>query len=261
VERYIMAEVSDEANATPDNGEGQTEEVQGTTPEAGQDAAAVEQPIVVGNQSFANQAALIEAYVNSQKGFTQHTQRTAKELEAYKATTEWLNGLKKDPGQWDRFLKYVTGKHEQPAATPAAPTAAQPDNRFDDFKADIDGRLEAQNAQLEYLQFRHAHQDLQDDVVAKVIDKVDEWLEQGKDRTMEEAYRWIMAEEKLSQSFSAGQKQATQAQAASKAAGGVLGGTAPAAQAAQKADPKYRDMKSVTDQNSYISRMLKSFKK
>lgn len=245
----------------------QTQEVQ--APEAaGQAAPAVTQAqgIVVGNQTFQTQDELAKAYADLQRGYTQHTQKSAKELEAYKATTEWLQGLKRDPQKWDRFITFVNSKGEVvpqgtpgAQAVPAGQPAANPEQ--DRFRADIEGRLEAQHAQLEYLQFRHSHKDLDDSTVAKVIDQVDTWGSEGKDRSMEEAYRWILAEENLSRSFQAGQRTATAAAAASKAAGGVLGGTAPAAQSQVKPEKKYKDMKTVDEQNAYIRNALGQFKK
>jgi len=201
-----MSEPTNEAPVAPEATEvvQTAPAVEATTTEAGQAAGAVaqEQGIVVGNQTFKTQDELAKAYAESQRGYTQATQKHAKELEAYKATAEWLQGLKRDPQKWDRFIKFVNSKGEEvpqgtPGAVPVQATPVQPGDPNAQFRADIEGRLEAQNAQLEYLGFRHTHQNLDDATVGRVIDQVDKWLDEGKDRTMEEAYRWIVAEEKL----------------------------------------------------------------
>lgn len=264
-----MDEPTNEAEVAPATPvEAQTAPVEAAPTEAGQatPAVAAGQGIVVGNQTFKTQEELAKAYAESQRGFTQATQKYSKELEAYKATSDWLQGLKRDPQKWERFIQFVNGgaTPQQAAsavgATPQQAAATAQDPQIAQFRADIEGRLEAQSAQLEYLQFRHAHGDLDDSTVAEVIDQVDKWLSEGKDRSMEEAFRWIQAEKNLAKTFQAGQRTAEQAQAASRAAGGVLGATAPSAQAQAKPEKKYKDMKTVDEQNAYIRNALGQFK-
>lgn len=242
------------------------------TPAVGQAAAPVgtgSAPIVVGNQSFPDQAALVKAYQESMKGFTQTTQKHAKELEAYKAVSDWLTKLKADQNQWGRFTQFVYGKPDvggvsaQAAQLQAQQGALEPqvrDTRFDEFKSDLEGRLEAQKTQVEYLTFRNQHPDVDDSTLQEVIDQTIKWDDEGKERSLEEAYRWIMAEKNAAKFVAAGQKQAEAAITASQAAGGVLG-TAPAsATGIAKPEPKFKDMKTVKDQNNFIRDMLGRFK-
>jgi len=233
-------------------------------------ATGAAQGIVVGNQTFPDQQALIKAYQESMRGYTQHTQKTAKELEAYKAVSDWLGKLKADPTQWGRFTQYVYGKpdvggvNQQAAQLQAQHGALEPqvrDTRFDEFKSDLEGRLEAQKTQVEYLTFRNHHPDVDDGVLQEVIDQTIKWDEEGKERSLEEAYRWIMAEKNAAKFVQAGRQQAETALAASQAAGGTLG-TAPAsATGVSKPEPKFKDMKTVKDQNNFIRDMLGRFKK
>ncbi len=237
-------------------------------PAAGQAGSAVESGgIVVGNQTFKSHEDLAKAYQESMRGHTQATQKYSKELEAYKSVSDWLGTLKRDPSQWSRFTEYVYGKpNAQQAqgvvqAQPgAAEAASQADPRFDEFRSDLEGRLEAQQTQVEYLTFRHQHPEVQDDLMSRITDQVLKWDDEGKVRSFEEARRWILAEENAAKFVSEGQRQAVEAQAASKAAGGVLG-TAPASSSATtKPEPKFRDMKTVKDQNNYLRDMLGRFK-
>lgn len=226
-------------------------------------------PIVVGNQTFQTPEELAKAYQESMRGHTQATQRYAKEMEAYKAVSDWLNNLKKDQTQWGRFTQYVYGKPDvsgqvsqqaaQLQAQAGATTPQMQDTRFDEFKSDLEGRLEAQKTQVEYLTFRNQHPDVDDQTLQEVIDQVVKWDDEGKERSMEEGYRWIMAEKNAAKFVAAGQKKAEDALAASRQAGGTLG-TAPAsATGIAKPEAKFKDMKTVKDQNNFIRNKLGQF--
>lgn len=248
-------------NATPIGGAtSQSGSVQ-ATPEV-QNAPVGGWKFAFGGKEYTKPEDLAKDHQELHKGFTQATQKYSKEVEAYRAISDWLSNLKKDPARWTRFAQFVEGKEatQQAAQTPNQQTAVLPDQtteRMTTFQSEIEGRLEVQATELEYLKFTQSHPELTKDQTDRVVDRLLKWEDGGKKgRTFEEAYRYELGEENAAEFFKAGQKSAETAVAKGKAASQVLGAV-PATTQGAKAAPRYRDLKTPGEQMEWISKKAK----
>lgn len=213
-----------------------------------------------GGKEYTKPEDLAKDHQELHKGFTQATQKYSKEIEAYKSISDWLSTLRKDPTRWSRFAQFVEGK-DAAQVVPQTPQQATPnvdDGRINAFKAEMEGRLEVQAAELEYLKFTSAHPELSKEQLDRVVSRLVSWEDEGKKgRSFEEGYRYELAESNAAEFFKAGQKKSEDAVTKGKAASQVLG-SVPASTQGQPQQKKYRDLKSPAEQMEWISKGLKA---
>lgn len=242
----------------------QSQDKAGAQPNQASEAVTLSE-FAVGNQDFKTLDALKKAYAESQKGYTQKTQEWAKKEKSYKYLHEALAPYRNDKAKWDRLMAFLDkgesalGASQQPA--PAAQPATLPPEFLKRMESQED-RLSRYEAENELSSFRQSHPDLAEEEVRLVIEQVIKWDDQGKDRTLEEAYRWLLPE-KIGAKQAAVAEQKAKADAERKKSAASLGSTPTGAQSGVRnadnlsVNQKLPAKKSENQKNAMIDKLLK----
>ena len=256
---------TDEAPEEVDATETQPAEGQESVEAGDQSSEAVlEGEIVVGNQKFADQAALIKAYQDSMKGHTQATQKHSEEKKQWEPVSKFINGLSKDERK--AMLAWIQNRGSVPTLPQAQAAAAQiqqnqapvanpqADERYDRLESE----LKQSQAMSELVLFRQSHPELSKDELREIAEYADRLADEGRERTLEEVYRWTFHEKHAAKLLSQGQAKAEEAITKGKKAGQVLNGGASAQPG--KPAPKYGEMKTQSEKYNYVRNLMKSRK-
>ena len=218
----------------------------------------------VGNQDFRTLDGLKKAYAESQKGYTQKTQEWSKKEKSYKYLHDALAPYRNDRAKWDRLMSFLD-KGEAVIGGAKQESPVQPANIPPEFLKRIESqedRLSRYEAENELTAFRSGHPDLAEGDIRLVIEQVLKWDDQGKDRTLEEAYRWLLPE-KLGAKQAVVAEQKAKADVDRKKSAASLGGTPTSPQTTVrsgdnlKVNQKLAPKKSENEKNSMIDRLLK----
>lgn len=193
--------------------------------------------LVVGNQRFKDVEDLKRAYAESQKGYTQATQKHSREIGAYKWISEKLKEAEqRDPEGLRQWVSWLQGKpraQQEKILKGMQEQAPEQDNS--ELEA-VKDRLDRQEVLSERNEFISSHPDLSAQEVNQVIQQVIDWDDEGKERSLEEAYRYLSFDKLSGKLAQSAEKKATESVTKGKQST-VLGASASSAQGRAKANP------------------------
>lgn len=205
----------------------------------------------VGKNDYKDLAGLKKAHEELQKGFTQKSQEWSRKEKAYKYMADFIAPFRADQKKWDRLMNVI--ENGLPEDRTQAVQQIQQDPELVKRLQNHEERIMRYEAEAEFMKFRDAHPDLDDEMVGLVVNQLGEWEKEGKERSLEEALRWIYPE-KIAPSIAKKAEERARLDALKKSKSASMGGQAPQAQS-----PKGSKGKPATE-NEMNQRILKLFK-